>query len=71
MFKGKVNLIKRGKVTHVGVGRRNGGKLYIISACNGYWKADDEVSIEPSSEVTCKRCLKILERADENGEVQL
>lgn len=43
----------------------------MISPCNKFWKGDDINFVGSTEEVTCKRCLKIIERADENGKVVL
>lgn len=68
MFEGKVYLIKRNtKIIHVGV-KING---YTASACNIRWDIRDEVSVGDPSEVTCKRCKKIIEKADEDGYIVL
>ena len=63
MFVGKVNLVKRNKLIHTGF-RMNG---YMVSGCNTTWDIRDKVEEGNSSEVTCKRCKKLLEKADENG----
>lgn len=67
MFTGKVNLVKRNKLIHAGV-RMNG---YMVSGCNTTWDIRDKVTEGDSSDITCKRCKKLLERADENGHVIL
>lgn len=73
MFQGNINLIKRINMngtpgrTHVGV-LTNG---YMVSICNLEWRIDDKVSIAPTTEVTCKRCKKIIELADENGNYRI
>lgn len=63
MFDGPVKLIKKNKLIHVGF-MMNG---YLVSGCNLEWNIKAEVSEGNSSEVTCKRCRKLLERADEDG----
>lgn len=67
----KVELIRRGKITHVGFKGNIEGKIQTFSACNKRSDVTDKVLIGESSEITCKRCLKILSRADENGCVRL
>jgi adenine-specific DNA methylase len=67
----RVILIKRNKVVHCGVKSRFLNEVYKISVCNGRWDADDKTSIGEKEEVTCKRCQKIIARADENGIVTL
>ena len=67
MFTGKVNLVKRNKLIHAGF-RVNG---YMVSGCNTVWDIRDKVTEGDSSDVTCKRCKKLLERVDENGHVIL
>lgn len=71
MFKGNVNLIKRNKTSHCGIHVRHDGEKVLISVCNGRWVCNDVTSEGSASEVTCKRCLKILEKADSNGHVKL
>ncbi|WP_026881403.1 hypothetical protein [Clostridium akagii] len=63
MFTGRVNLVKRNKLIHVGF-TMNG---CMVSGCNTTWDIRDKVAEGNSSEVTCKRCKKLLEKADENG----
>jgi len=63
----KVILIKRNKLIHCGIIAKD----YKISVCNGKWVDDDVTSIGNEEEVTCKRCQKIIARADENGRVTL
>lgn len=70
MFEGRVNLIKRNKLIHCGFRVRNGG-VYMVSACNCTWDIKDTVSEGNASEVTCKRCKKLLEKADSKGSVKL
>ncbi len=70
MFNGRVNLVKRNKLVHAGVRVYNGG-WYMVSACNTTWDIKDKVEQGNASEVTCSRCRKLLERADENGHVVL
>ena len=67
MFNGNVNLInkKNSKVTHVGF-RMDG---YMVTGCKLEWDIDAKVTEGEASQVTCKRCKKLLERADENGNV--
>ena len=67
MFNGNVNLInkKNSKVTHVGF-RMDG---YMVTGCKLEWNIDAKVTEGEASQVTCKRCKKLLERADENGNV--
>lgn len=67
MYQGEVILIKRSKLTHVGV-RTNG---YLASVCNCTWTIKDKTSKGDTSKVTCKRCLKILSEANEDGSVDL
>lgn len=67
----QVCLVKRGKVTHCGLRLNSDDKTYEVSVCSGLWTCDDKTSIGDSGEVTCKRCLKILATADENGVVDL
>jgi hypothetical protein len=67
VFNGRVNLIKRNKLIHAGF-KMNG---YMVSGCNLRWDMRDKVTEGDAPEVTCKRCKKLLERADENGHVVL
>lgn len=67
MFTGKVNLVQRTKIIHVGF-KMNG---YMVSACNTTWDIRNKITEGDASEVTCTRCKKLLERADENGHVIL
>jgi adenine-specific DNA methylase len=67
----QVHLIKRGRVIHCGIQAKSMGEIYKISVCNGRWDINDKTSIGEDTEVTCKRCQKIIERADENGCVDL
>lgn len=67
----RVILIKRNKIIHCGIQTRSMGEVYKISVCNGRWVDTDKTSIGDSGEVTCKRCQKIIARADENGVVDL
>lgn len=67
MFAGRVNLVQRNKTIHVGF-RING---YMVSGCNTTWDMRNKVTEGDASEVTCKRCKKLLEKADENGHVIL
>lgn len=69
-FKGLVNIVKRKNIRHCGIKFGVGGGVKIASACNNTWCMNDEVYEADSSEVTCKRCLKLLERADEDGMVK-
>lgn len=77
MYEGKVMLIKRNKTIHCGVSvhsgikDKNGSDIKMISICNVTWKLEDKVSEGMTKEVTCKRCLKMLERADSDGRVKL
>ncbi|WP_291568598.1 hypothetical protein [Clostridium sp. UBA2485] len=71
MFEGRVNLIKRNKLMHCGVKVWDGTEYVLTSVCNGWWKHDDKTSEGNASEVTCKRCKKILEKADSDGRVKL
>lgn len=71
MFEGRVNLIKRNKLIHCGVRMWNGTEYLMTSVCNGMWKHDDKNNEGNSSEVTCKRCKKILDKADSKGQVKL
>lgn len=68
-FNGIVNIVKRKKILHCGIKVRIKSDIKIFSACNKFWNINDETYEAPSSEVTCKRCIKILEKADENGVV--
>lgn len=67
----KVNLIQRGKITHVGFKAKVMGDVNIYSLCNQRWSADDKVSEGEDIEVTCKRCLKKMSKMDEDGRVIL
>ena len=67
----QICLIKRGKIVHCGFEAKNMGKLNKYSVCNRRWNADDKISIGEESEVTCKKCQKILAKSDENGHVTL
>lgn len=67
----RVILVKRGKVIHCGIQAKSDGELYKISVCNGRWDLTDKTSIGNAEEVTCKRCQKIIARADKNGCVNL
>jgi len=64
----QVYLIDRKGIKHIGIiGPKN--KLY--SVCSNTWYSHDETKEGPSESVTCKKCLKILSRADEEGRVKL
>lgn len=65
----KVNLIKRGKITHVGFKAKVMGQVDVYSLCNQRMDCSDVVSIGEDTEVTCKRCLKKMAKADEHGRV--
>lgn len=67
MFTGRVNLVKKNKTVHVGF-KMNG---YMVSGCKLEWDVRNKICEGDASEVTCKRCKKLLERADENGHVVL
>lgn len=67
----KVNLIKRGKIIHVGFEARVMGEVNKYSACNQRWDANDKTTIGTDEEVTCKRCKKIIEKTDEYGRIIL
>ncbi len=67
MFTGRVNLVQRTKTVHVGF-KMNG---YMVSGCNLTWDIRNKVTEGDASEVTCKRCRKLLEKADESGHVVL
>jgi hypothetical protein len=71
MFKGFVFIVKRKKILHCGFKVRMGDGIKIISVCNKIWHIDDETYEDMAERVTCKRCLKILEKADENGKINL
>lgn len=65
-YKGLVNIVKRKKILHCGIKHIMGGTAKIASACTNVWHINDVTYEADSSEVTCKKCLKILERADED-----
>ncbi|MCE5221881.1 MAG: hypothetical protein LLF98_11640 [Clostridium sp.] len=67
----KVHLVKRGKIVHVGFKARVMGDIDVYSACNQRMDVSDTVSIGEDSEVTCKRCLKKISKADEHGRIVL
>jgi hypothetical protein len=67
----RVNLIKRGKVTHVGFKAKVMGEVNLYSLCNQRWSADDKVSEGEDTEVTCKRCIKKMSKADKDGYVKI
>jgi hypothetical protein len=69
MFKGFVFIVKRKKTLHCGFKVRMGSDIKTVSACNQTWHVDDKTYEDMSEAVTCKRCLKILEKADEDGRV--
>ena len=68
-----VILIKRNKITHCGVHCKDNFSRQIleISICNCRWDVEDKVSTGDIKEVTCKRCLKKIAKADENGYITL
>ncbi|MBP2664779.1 MAG: hypothetical protein H6Q71_2727 [Firmicutes bacterium] len=68
-FTGLVNIVKRKKTLHCGFKVRLGSDVKIASVCNKTWHLEDEVYEDISSSVTCKRCQKILEKANEDGYV--
>jgi hypothetical protein len=70
MFVGTVNIIERKKRLHCGFKVKMGGVVRLASICNQMWHLDDKTHEAESSEVTCKTCLKMLARADENGKVK-
>lgn len=67
----KVNLIKRGTITHVGFKAIDMGTVGIYSLCSQRMDCSDVVSIGEDTKVTCKRCLKKMVKADEYGRVIL
>jgi len=69
MFRGTVNIVKRRKLLHCGIKVRINGGIKITSACNNTWMLTDETYEAESKQVTCKKCLKILSKADESGKV--
>jgi len=69
MFNGIVNIVKRRKTLHCGTRVRMSGNIKIASVCNNTWALTDEVYEAEAKEVTCKRCLKILAKADEDGKI--
>jgi len=70
MYKGKINLLLRNKVLHCGVAvRHDSNKLFSI--CNTLWKDTDKTYEGYFNEVTCKRCVKMLNKSDENGIIKL
>ncbi|MBP2661996.1 MAG: hypothetical protein H6Q69_5028 [Firmicutes bacterium] len=69
-FTGIVNIVKRKKTLHCGYKVRMGGNVKTVSACNCTWNLYDEVYEANASEVTCKRCQKLLEKANEDGYVK-
>jgi hypothetical protein len=71
MFNGLVNIVKRRKNLHCGSRVRMGGSIKIVSVCNCTWMLTDEIYEADSKEVTCKKCLKLLAKADEKGRVEL
>lgn len=64
----QVFIIQRGKTKHCGA--RTCGHIKIFSLCNRVWDERDVVTEEHESEVTCKRCQKIMAKA-KNGVVTL
>ena len=71
MFIGIVNIVKRRKTLHCGIKVRMGSSIKLVSACNTTWDMRDETYEADSETVTCKRCLKILAKADESGKIRL
>jgi hypothetical protein len=71
MFNGTVTLIKRSKTIHCGALIKMGKEVKLISVCNKVWHIKDRAQDGKTEEVTCKRCLKILAKADEDGKVML
>lgn len=67
----KVHLVKRGKITHAGFKAKVMGDIDVYSLCNQRMDCSDIVSIGEDTEVTCKRCLKKMTKADEHGRVIL
>lgn len=67
----RVILVKRNKIVHCGIQVKNDGELYKISVCNGIWDVNDKTSIGSAEDVTCKRCQKIIAKADKNVCVKL
>jgi hypothetical protein len=63
----KVYLIKRGKITHVGFKAKVMGDIDVYSVCNQRMDCSDVIYIGEDTEVTCKRCLKKMAKADEHG----
>lgn len=70
-YRGKVCLIKRNKLYHVGIATWLEGRKYMYSPCNCTWDIKDKVSKGDYTEVTCKRCIKLLERAEEDGTLKI
>lgn len=71
MFEGRVNLIERRKLVHCGIKLWNGTEYIMTSVCSGVWELKDIVTEGDAKEVTCKRCRKIIDRADSDGHVKL
>lgn len=70
MFNGTITIIKRGKILHCGTRLRHDTDN-LFSICNGIWNIKDKINNGLVNEVTCKRCLKLLQKADENGKIKL
>ena len=70
-YTGNVALIKRNKLFHCGIKTTCDKEVMTISICNKVWDIKDTVREGKAEEVTCKRCMKILERADEKGNVKI
>jgi hypothetical protein len=65
----RVNLVKRKRITHLGLSVTVDFVHHIISVCNRTWCCEDKTSMGESSEVTCKRCAKYVKEAEENDGV--
>jgi hypothetical protein len=60
-------IIKRRRVTHIGVPVRVVDMNVHASLCNKSWYAHDAVSIGEKEEISCKRCFKLAEEAEKNN----
>lgn len=72
-FDGNVYLVSKpkGTVKHLGIKVSDGSVPMIVCACTMDWYQKDINSIGKAEEVTCKRCRKVLERADSKGRIIL
>lgn len=63
----EVFIIERNKRKHCGF--RTYGQIKVFSLCNRTWNESDIITKGYDTDVTCKRCQKLMAKADSNGVV--